>query len=264
MFHSFFKSFSISIFSATLILLLFFCSFVPLFSEYDSFESSNSISYTTILSSNEFLWPTPGYTTITSYFGRRNAPTSGASTSHSGIDIAAPTGSNIVAVCSGSVTFLGFSGAGGYTITIKNETFSASYCHVSPDFLVSVGQKIRKGQVIGKVGPKNVYGVPNNPYRDKSGNPTNGATTGPHLHLTLRKSRRACESFRLPFLKVVGITCLHLRLFHHSHLPHHKNGNENNFHYKHPLLRCYLPNLVQSCFCTQGIVLLLLTRLLLQ
>ena len=37
------------------------------------------------------------------------------------------------------------------------------------------------------MGPKNVYGVLNNPYKDTSGNPTNGATTGPHLHFTLKK-----------------------------------------------------------------------------
>ena len=39
---------------------------------------------------SKFLWPTPGFTTITSYFGYRNAPTSGASSYHSGIDIGAP------------------------------------------------------------------------------------------------------------------------------------------------------------------------------
>ena len=37
------------------------------------------------------------------------------------------------------------------------------------------------------VGPKNVYGVYNNPYKDSNGNPTNGATTGPHLHFTIKK-----------------------------------------------------------------------------
>ena len=47
---------------------------------------------------------------------------------------------------------------------------------------------IKAGQVIGNVGPKNVYGVYGNPYKDSAGNPTNGATTGPHLHLTLRKN----------------------------------------------------------------------------
>lgn len=41
-------------------------------------------------SNSKFLWPTPGFTTITSPFGYRNAPTSGASSYHSGIDIGAP------------------------------------------------------------------------------------------------------------------------------------------------------------------------------
>ncbi len=128
-----------------------------------------------------------GYTTITSSFGKRKAPTSGASTFHSGIDIGAPSGTNIVSVCSGTVSFIGFSGAGGYTITIENGSFAISYCHVSPHYEVTIGQKIKKGQTIGKVGPKNVYGVLNNPYKDSNGDPTNGATTGPHLHLTIRK-----------------------------------------------------------------------------
>lgn len=45
-----------------------------------------------------------------------------------------------------------------------------------------------RGKVIAKVGPKNVYGVINNPYKDYNGKPTNGATTGPHLHITIRKN----------------------------------------------------------------------------
>lgn len=128
-----------------------------------------------------------GYTRITSGFGYRNAPTGGASTYHSGIDIGAQAGSNIISIFSGIVTLTEFKGAGGYTITINNDNYSVSYCHVDPNFIVHVGQFVSQGQIIGKVGPKNVYGVPNNPYKDKSGNPTNGATTGPHLHITLRK-----------------------------------------------------------------------------
>ena len=186
MFAPFFKPYLIAL-SSILVITLLLCIFIPTLSGKYSFEISSSNTYAQIISGSEFPWPTPGYTTITSPFGKRNAPTSGASTFHSGVDIGAPTGTNIIAVCSGTVTFLGFSGAGGYTITIKGDTFTASYCHVSPEFQVYLGQKIKKGQTIGKVGPRNVYGVPNNPYKDSNGNPTNGATTGPHLHLTLRK-----------------------------------------------------------------------------
>ena len=100
-------------------------------------------------------------------------------------------GAKIVAISSGTVTYTGFSGAGGYTVTIKNDNFTISYCHVSPLFLVSVGEFILKGTVIANVGPKNVYNVPNNPYKDSNGNPTNGASTGPHLHLTIKKDGKA-------------------------------------------------------------------------
>lgn len=127
-----------------------------------------------------------GYSKITSTFGYRKAPTSGASTYHSGIDISAPTGTNLVAIFAGTVIFTGFKGAGGYTITIKNDKFSVSYCHVSPNYIVKENQIVQKGETIGNVGPKNVYNVINNPYKDKNGNPTNGATTGPHLHITLK------------------------------------------------------------------------------
>ena len=61
----------------------------------------------------------------------------------------------------------------------------ATYLRISQ---LCPGQFIDKGVQIGNVGPKNVYGVPNNPYKDSSGNPTNGATTGCHLHLTIRKN----------------------------------------------------------------------------
>ena len=40
--------------------------------------------------------------------------------------------------------------------------------------------------MIGYVGPKYVYGVKGNQYSDSSGKPTNGATTGTHLHLGIR------------------------------------------------------------------------------
>ena len=74
---------------------------------------------------------------------------------------------------------------------IENGEFIYSYSHISPIFLVNIGDYICKGQIIANVGPKNVYNVPNNPYKDYNGNPTNGATTGPHLHFSIKKDGKA-------------------------------------------------------------------------
>lgn len=130
--------------------------------------------------------PFHGYTKISSYFGKRISPTSGASSSHSGIDIPAPSGSKFIAVQDGEITFAQFLGAGGYTITLSFNNFKVTYCHCDPNFIVKVGDVVKQGQVIGYVGPKNVYGVKGNIYFDENGEPTNGATTGPHLHLGIR------------------------------------------------------------------------------
>ena len=100
-----------------------------------------------------------GYTTINSYFGYRISPTVGASSYHSGLDIGAPEGSKLVAVTSGEITFASFLGGGGYTITLTSGNIKFTYCHVSPNYIVKTGDNVKKGQVIGHVGPKNVYGV---------------------------------------------------------------------------------------------------------
>ena len=118
-----------------------------------------------------------GYTRINSYFGKRNAPTSGASTYHKGIDIGAPEGSSFIAVDNGEITFTGFLGGGGYTITLSIGNMKISYCHCNPNYIVHTGDFVKRGQIIGQVGPKYVYGVVGNPYKDAKGNPTNGATT---------------------------------------------------------------------------------------
>lgn len=133
-----------------------------------------------------FAWPIPGYNKITSYFGKRNSPTQGASSYHKGIDIGAPEGTVLIAVADGEITYTGFLGGGGYTITLSIEDMKITYCHVAPTFIVEVGQKVERGEIIGYVGPKYVYGVKGNTYTDSTGKPTNGATTGCHLHLGIR------------------------------------------------------------------------------
>lgn len=134
-----------------------------------------------------FAWPIPGYTRISSPFGKRNAPTSGASTYHKGVDIPAPEGTNLIATTNGQITFTGFLGGGGYTITLTTQdNLKISYCHVSPYYIVSEGDIITQGQLIGNVGPKYVDGVAGNKYTDSTGRHTNGATTGCHLHIGFR------------------------------------------------------------------------------
>ncbi len=146
------------------------------------------ITFCTVLPTSEFVWPLPDYTYISSPFGYRSSPTSGASSYHSGIDIPAPEGTPILAICSGEVTFASWGAGGGYTIVVENNDIKVSYCHVSPIYTVSRYDIVHAGDVISTVGPKNVYGIENNPYKDAFGNPTNGATTGCHLHLAIKKN----------------------------------------------------------------------------
>ena len=150
--------------------------FIPIIKK-DNFSSSISNKEIIDFNPDGFVWPIPGYTSISSFFGKRNAPTSGASSFHYGIDIPAPEGTKLISIADGEITFRSFLGAGGYTITLSFNNYKVSYCHVSPNFIVSVGDIVKQGQVIGYVGPKYVYGVPGNPYSDSSGKTTNGATT---------------------------------------------------------------------------------------
>ena len=158
-----------------------------LFISFSVFQISEESFASGSLLDGEFVWPLPNYTYISSYFGYRTSPTAGASTYHSGIDIPAPSGTNILAICDGVVTFASWGAGGGYTIVVENGDIKVSYCHVSPIFIVNRHDEVKAGQVISIVGPKNVYGIENNPYHDSNGNPTNGATTGCHLHLTIKR-----------------------------------------------------------------------------
>lgn len=174
--------------SFIIIFVIFICIFFIPFFSYFTTETNISNKYIFIDTTGEYIWPIPGYTRISSYFGKRDAPTTGAATYHTGIDIPAPEGTGLYAICDGTITFTGFLGGGGYTITLTTNSSNAkfSYCHVSPNYIVSEGDLIDKGDLIGHVGPKYVYGVLGNQYSDENGIPTNGATTGCHLHFGYR------------------------------------------------------------------------------
>ena len=85
---SFFKS-SIILF-LIIFILIFFSFFNLVYSDNFSTLDGNSLEFYNFYTNAGFWWPVPNYSTITSYFGYRNKPTAGASTYHSGIDIAAP------------------------------------------------------------------------------------------------------------------------------------------------------------------------------
>jgi murein DD-endopeptidase MepM/ murein hydrolase activator NlpD len=176
----------------TTLIILVVTLFVPLmYSGKIHIQNSNSVSGTK-LDSPYFAWPIPGHTFISSYYGKRKIPTKGASSFHSGLDIPAPEGTPLYSIEDGEVTFCSWGLGGGYTIVIKLSKYpnmTISYCHVSPKIPVKLHEVVKRNSLIGYVGPKNVYGIRNNPYKDSNGLPTNGATTGTHLHFCIKKDR---------------------------------------------------------------------------
>lgn len=106
-------------------------------------------------------WPVDGH--VTSPFGDRDHPRSGEPKFHTGIDIAAEPGTPVKATADGIVSFSGWSGGGGNLAVIEHGFgFSTYYAH-NRMVVVKVGQKVKRGDIIGYVG-------------------STGNSTGPHLH----------------------------------------------------------------------------------
>ena len=102
--------------------------FVPFFNDTTIIKSEqNETPISKIISPTSGLcWPLPGYTTISSPFGYRGAPTAGATTFHGGIDLPAPPGTNIISAISGKVLSTSFMGSGGCTVVVQNENYTVS------------------------------------------------------------------------------------------------------------------------------------------
>ena len=109
-------------------------------------------------------WLVPcSYVKLTSPFGNRTSPTAGASSYHQGVDLAAPQGTPVYASRAGRVTVAGYGSAAGYYVTINHlDGFSSIYMHLN-NYVVSSGQTVSAGQLIGYVG-------------------ISGVATGYHLH----------------------------------------------------------------------------------
>ena len=116
-----------------------------------------------VYAGGEFAWPCPSSSRVTSDYGTRTSPTSGASTNHKGIDIGASYGADIVAAADGEVTSAGYSSASGnYVIINHGSGIRTVYMHAS-SLTVSKGDTVVRGQTIAKVG-------------------STGISTGNHLH----------------------------------------------------------------------------------
>ena len=117
--------------------------------------------------SGGYVWPVPSASTISSPFGFRIHPVTGQKKMHNGIDIPAPTGTDIVASKAGTVTFSGVQNGYGNVIYIKHEDGSETrYAHNTKN-LVKVGDVVTQGQHIADMG-------------------STGVSTGSHLHFEIR------------------------------------------------------------------------------
>lgn len=115
----------------------------------------------------ELAWPVPGYTRITSKYAMRVHPITGQYKLHTGVDIGAPMGANFVAANDGVVVKAGPNTAYGNMVIIDHGGgISTLYAHGS-EILVEVGQTVKRGDAILKVG-------------------STGYSTGPHAHFEVR------------------------------------------------------------------------------
>jgi len=111
---------------------------------------------------------------ITSPFGIRTAPTTGATAKHEGIDIAAATGTPVKAALSGIISKAGYSSAqGNFVVVNHGGGLESVYKHLSQG-TIKIGQTVTEGQIIAK-----------------SGN--TGVSTGPHLEFQLLKNGVAID-----------------------------------------------------------------------
>lgn len=141
-----------NLFSYSFIFIIIFVIVVSCISSYTLDYSNYNINENDIYISNRgFAWPLPGITRISSYFGTRNSPTAYASSFHYGLDIPATEGTYFLSSISGKVVFAGFKGSGGYTIILEKDNIRVIYCHVSPNFLVNVGDYVEQAQILGQV-----------------------------------------------------------------------------------------------------------------
>lgn len=126
------------------------------------------------LSAQGFIWPLPVRGYLTGHYGEDRG-----SHMHSGIDLAAPTGTAIRAVAEGRVILVGPQGAYGNFTCLRHARLVTCYAH-QDEILVGFGQFVKQGHRIGTVG-------------------NTGRSTGSHLHFEVRQGPEAWTTPLDPF-----------------------------------------------------------------
>jgi len=122
------------------------------------------------LAATPSIWPSNGW--VTSAFGWRTSPFTGRRTFHSGLDIAADAGTEIVASARGRVVFAGPKGPLGQTVILEHgHGFRTLYGHASA-LHVRPGETVERGQRVASVG-------------------STGRSTGPHVHYNVSLKGRS-------------------------------------------------------------------------
>lgn len=119
--------------------------------------------------------PLKGKLHITSGFGKRRNPFGKKkSEHHNGLDLSAKTGTPIYAMLPGEVAHIGYDSRSGNYIKLRHGYFTVSYCHLIRKPNLPVGSKVFPGQPVAQVG-------------------STGRSTGPHLHITLKRNGRVID-----------------------------------------------------------------------
>lgn len=112
------------------------------------------------------IWPVQGW--VTSRFGYRRDPFTGRRTMHDGVDIVAPYGTRIVAAADGKVVDTGWRSNWGRVVEIDHGNGLRTFYAHCQSVAVSVGDSVRRGQHIARLG-------------------STGRATGPHLHYGVKR-----------------------------------------------------------------------------
>lgn len=125
-------------------------------------NTSMNLSYDNASLNINLIRPISGI--LTSRFGESSRI---RSSRHTGLDIAAPSGTKIKAAAGGTVTFSGYKNSYGYMIVINHGNGVETYYGHCSKLFAKEGQKVEQGEIIAAVG-------------------NTGNSTGPHLHLEIR------------------------------------------------------------------------------